>query len=751
MEADEKAAEEAPQGQQAEPVQGAQPRGKRKEWLLGPPPEEEEPPAAIPPLPQLQTTQNAPASLAATPATGFTNSTGFGANASGFGFGSSASGNAFGAPSAAQFGGSAGNAAPGAAPGAPPATPFASAATGFGSAAASGAGFGVDKDLFSSASLVSGNPFGFGGQQPPEEEDDDSQKYKRYFYPSPVLGREGRYPSDTHVENIDDDIHLKHIVGGAPSGDTSDGRGEGYKNEHLPVTTVEREIFGMSGKRLGQYKGSMLAPSMWVPILMLDDKGARCSVGASAGGKEGGEVAGRKAVGAAGTAAEDETEAAMAAHEHNLYSTTQFPGGLYKKRGGSTDVNMEGGGENDNDNNMEDNMERLHGEFKDSSVFGMFPEEDPCTTAFVENLCLKARFADDNAIYNKIKYNEANKKADLRRLHKAKAKPWAEKHRPQMFKDMVLDPALGKIFRKMVEHPGSITHMLLYGPPGTGKTTIAWAFLNELFGVKAAQKHVLALNSSQDRGIKIVRDTIKPFCINQHDDSLDDREKYPTPNLRFVLLDESDNMTFEAQAALRRIIEENSQDVRFILCCNFLNKVIDPIQSRCALVPFKPLPLTTTNTNSIEEDEEGEEEEDKGVKGRLIAIARAENVELEGEAAEMICHLGQGDLRKTITLLQETVATVGARSKDKKAAGGGGIASSPVDQRDGTGDVVMKSTPASAATQGTQGKKKEKKETTTACQVITADAAREIGNLLPKEFVGLIVDTLLGAGGELVQ
>ena len=190
--------------------------------------------------------------------------------------------------------------------------------------------------------------------------------------------------------------------------------------------------------------------------------------------------------------------------------------------------------------------------------------------------------------------NNMFRQAERRKDREKNARPWFEKHRPKAFSEIVQSATHFKLFADM-RRTGKVQHLLLYGPPGCGKTTTAWALLNELFGKKNAPKRVKALNSSQDRGVDVVRNEIKPYCEKPPYCDLDlsaltpDGEVPPFPNLKFVLLDEADAMTFEAQAALRRIIEKDTDATRFILCCNYLGKIIDPIQSRCAVLSCPPL------------------------------------------------------------------------------------------------------------------------------------------------------------------
>jgi replication factor C subunit 2/4 len=209
------------------------------------------------------------------------------------------------------------------------------------------------------------------------------------------------------------------------------------------------------------------------------------------------------------------------------------------------------------------------------------------------------------------------------------AQPWVEKYRPQCVEDVVHQEEVVRALQNVVRGK-DLPHMLFYGPPGTGKTTTALAVTQQLFGPTLRKQRVLELNASDERGIQIVREKIKTFASLAVGNGV---KGYPCPPFKVIILDESDFMTKDAQNALRRIIEQYSKTTRFIFCCNYITRIIEPLTSRCAKFRFKPVVL-------------------ESLTGRITHICKEEGVEMEGEAMSALAMVAKGDMRKAITLLQ---------------------------------------------------------------------------------------------------
>ncbi|KAF1353478.1 activator 1 37 kDa subunit [Delphinella strobiligena] len=208
--------------------------------------------------------------------------------------------------------------------------------------------------------------------------------------------------------------------------------------------------------------------------------------------------------------------------------------------------------------------------------------------------------------------------------------PWVEKFRPVFLDDIVGNTETIERL-KIIAKDGNMPHVIISGMPGIGKTTSILCLARQLLG-DAYKEAVLELNASDERGIDVVRNRIKGFAQK--------KVTLPAGRQKLVILDEADSMTSGAQQALRRTMEIYSGTTRFAFACNQSNKIIEPLQSRCAILRYSRL-------------------SDGQIVKRLLQICEAEKVQYTDEGLAAIVFSAEGDMRQAINNLQSTHAGFG--------------------------------------------------------------------------------------------
>jgi replication factor C small subunit len=204
-------------------------------------------------------------------------------------------------------------------------------------------------------------------------------------------------------------------------------------------------------------------------------------------------------------------------------------------------------------------------------------------------------------------------------------KPWTEKYRPQMLDEVRGRDSIIKRLKYYVENQ-NMPHLLFAGPAGVGKTTSAICLAREFFG-DTWRQNFQETNASDERGIGVVREKIKNFA----------RTRPIGGDFKIIFLDESDALTSDAQNALRRTMEMYTSTCRFILSCNYSSRIIEPIQSRCAVFRFGPLP-------------------DEAIQSKMKMITQKEGLTITADGMEALLYVVEGDMRRAENLLQAASA-----------------------------------------------------------------------------------------------
>jgi replication factor C small subunit len=199
---------------------------------------------------------------------------------------------------------------------------------------------------------------------------------------------------------------------------------------------------------------------------------------------------------------------------------------------------------------------------------------------------------------------------------------WVEKYRPKGLDEVVGQEEIVERL-KAYASTGNLPHLLFAGPAGTGKTTCAIALARDMFGEDWRQNYY-ELNSSDERGIETVRTKVKEIAR---------LAPFGGTSFKIIFLDEADNLTADAQAAMRRTMETYSKTSRFILSANYSSRLIDPIQSRTAVFRFRPL-------------------KPEAIQEYIGRIAKGEKLKISDDGMEALVYVAEGDMRRAVNALQ---------------------------------------------------------------------------------------------------
>ena len=199
---------------------------------------------------------------------------------------------------------------------------------------------------------------------------------------------------------------------------------------------------------------------------------------------------------------------------------------------------------------------------------------------------------------------------------------WVEKYRPKTLDEVVGQEEIVERLKAYAKE-GNLPHLLFAGPAGTGKTTCAIALARDMFGENWRQNYY-ELNSSDERGIETVRTKVKEIAR---------LAPFGGTSFKIIFLDEADNLTADAQAAMRRTMETYSKTSRFILSANYSSRLIEPIQSRTAVFRFRPL-------------------KPEAIQEYIARIAKGEKLKISEDGMEALVYVAEGDMRRAVNALQ---------------------------------------------------------------------------------------------------